>query len=81
MRLLLAEDRAVLSDALLSQLGRARPGRAGPVLWRNTPPGAQRPGICRCAWISTARCWTCLPMVDGLTVPKRVRAAKPALPA
>ena len=74
MRLLLAEDDAMLSDALLTQLG-----QAGFVV-EHAPNGAVAEYLLLRQDFDTAVLDIGLPMVDGLTVLKRVRAAKPALP-
>ncbi len=74
MRLLLAEDDAMLSDALLTQLGQAGFGV------EHAPNGAVAEYLLLRQDFDAAVLDIGLPMVDGLTVLKRVRAAKPALP-
>ena len=74
MRLLLAEDDAMLSDALLTQLGQAGFGVD------HAPNGAVAEYLLLRQDFDAAVLDIGLPMVDGLTVLKRVRAAKPALP-
>ena len=74
LRLLLAEDDAMLSDALLTQLGQAGYGV------EHAPNGAVAEYLLLRQDFDAAVLDIGLPMVDGLTVLRRVRAAKPALP-
>lgn len=74
MRLLLAEDDPILSDALVSQLG-----QAGFVV-EHAPNGAVAEYLLTRQPFDAAVLDIGLPMVDGLTVLKRARAVKPALP-
>jgi two-component system OmpR family response regulator len=74
MRLLLAEDDAMLSDALVTQLGQAGFEVA------HAPNGAVAEYLLLREHFDAAVLDIGLPMVDGLTVLRRVRAAKPALP-
>ena len=74
MRLLLAEDDALLSDALVAQLGQA--GFAV----EHAPNGAVAEYLLARQDFDAAVLDIGLPMVDGLTVLKRARDAKPALP-
>ena len=74
MRLLLAEDDAMLSDALVTQLG-----QAGFVV-EHAPNGAVAEYLLLRHDYDAAVLDIGLPMVDGLSVLKRVRAVKPALP-
>ncbi len=74
MRLLLAEDDPILSDALVSQLGQA--GFAV----EHAPNGAVAEYLLTRQEFDAAVLDIGLPMVDGLTVLKRARAVKPALP-
>ena len=74
LRLLLAEDDAMLSDALLTQLSQAGYGV------EHAPNGAVAEYLLLRQDFDAAVLDIGLPMVDGLTVLRRVRAAKPALP-
>ncbi len=74
MRLLLAEDDAILADALVAQFEHA--GFAV----EHAPNGAVAEYLLAKQDFDAAVLDIGLPMVDGLTVLKRVRAAKPALP-
>jgi two-component system OmpR family response regulator len=74
MRLLLAEDDAILSDALVTQLGQAG------FEVEHAPNGAVAEFLLLRDGFDAAVLDIGLPMVDGLTVLKRVRCAKPALP-
>ena len=74
MRLLLAEDDAILSDALVAQLGQA--GFAV----EHAPNGAVAEYLLTRQEFDAAVLDIGLPMVDGLTVLKRARDARPALP-
>jgi two-component system OmpR family response regulator len=74
MKLLLAEDDAILADALASSLTKA--GFEVEV----APNGAVAEFLLLRQHFDVGVLDLGLPMVDGLTVLKRVRAAKPALP-
>ncbi|HNW63359.1 MAG TPA: response regulator transcription factor [Piscinibacter sp.] len=74
MKLLLAEDDAILADALSSSLAKA--GFEVEV----APNGAVAEFLLLRQNFDVGVLDLGLPMVDGLTVLKRVRAAKPALP-
>jgi len=74
MRLLLAEDDTILSDALIAQLGRAG------FTVEHAPNGAVAEYLLTRHDFDVAVLDIGLPMVDGLTVLKRVRVVKPALP-
>ena len=74
MQLLLAEDDAILADALLAQFE-----RAGYEV-EHAPNGAVAEYLLLKQPFDAALLDLGLPMVDGLTVLKRVRAAKPELP-
>jgi len=74
MRLLLAEDDAILSDALMSQLGQAG------FTVEHAPNGAVAEYLLTRHDFDIAVLDIGLPMVDGLTVLKRVRVVKPGLP-
>jgi len=74
MRLLLAEDDAILSDALVAQLGQAG------FEVEHAPNGAVAEFLLLREGFDAAVLDIGLPMVDGLTVLKRVRISKPALP-
>jgi two-component system OmpR family response regulator len=74
MRLLLAEDDAILSDALVTQLGQAG------FEVEHAPNGAVAEFLLLRERFDAAVLDIGLPMVDGLTVLKRVRCVKPALP-
>lgn len=74
MRLLLAEDDAILTDALVTQLGQV--GFAV----EHAPNGAVAEYLMLRDDFDAAVLDIGLPLVDGLTVLKRVRAVKPALP-
>ncbi|MEK8033291.1 response regulator transcription factor [Ideonella sp. DXS29W] len=74
MNLLLAEDDAILSDALSSQL------REAGFDVEHAPNGAVAEYLLLKQPFDLAILDLGLPLVDGLTVLKRVRAAKPALP-
>jgi len=74
MRLLLAEDDAMLSDALLAQLGHAG------FEVEHAPNGAVAEYLLLRHAFDAAVLDIGLPMVDGLTVLKHVHAAKPMLP-
>lgn len=74
MNLLLAEDDAILSDALSAQL------REAGFEVEHAPNGAVAEYLLLKQPFDLAILDLGLPLVDGLTVLKRVRAAKPALP-
>jgi two-component system OmpR family response regulator len=74
MRLLLAEDDAILSDALVAQLGHAG------FTVEHAPNGAVAEYLLAKQDFDAAVLDIGLPMVDGLTVLKRARATKPGLP-
>jgi two-component system, OmpR family, response regulator len=74
MRLLLAEDDAILADALVAQFG------AAGFTVEHAPNGAVAEYLLARQDFDAAVIDIGLPMVDGLTVLKRARAAKPALP-
>jgi two-component system, OmpR family, response regulator len=74
MRLLLAEDDAILADALVSQFA----GAGFSV--EHAPNGAVAEYLLTKQDFDAAVIDIGLPMVDGLTVLKRVRVVKPALP-
>ena len=74
MNLLLAEDDAILSDALSAQL------REAGFTVEHAPNGAVAEFLLLKQSFDLAVLDLGLPMVDGLTVLKRVRAAKPTLP-
>jgi two-component system OmpR family response regulator len=74
MNLLLAEDDAILSDALSAQL------RQAGFEVEHAPNGAVAEYLLLKQPFDVAILDLGLPLVDGLTVLKRVRAAKPALP-
>ncbi|WP_088279649.1 response regulator transcription factor [Ideonella sp. A 288] len=74
MRLLLAEDDAILADALVAQLGRAG------FQVEHAPNGAVAEYLLQREDFDIAILDIGLPMVDGLTVLKRTRARKPDLP-
>ncbi len=74
MHLLLAEDDAALSDALLTLLGRSG------FTVDHAPNGAVAEYLLLERDYDAAVLDIGLPMVDGLTVLKRVRVAKPGLP-
>jgi two-component system OmpR family response regulator len=74
MNLLLAEDDVILSDALSAQL------REAGFQVEHAPNGAVAEYLLLKHPYDLAVLDLGLPMVDGLTVLKRVRAAKPALP-
>ncbi|MBQ0937702.1 response regulator transcription factor [Ideonella paludis] len=74
MNLLLAEDDAILSDALSAQL------RAVGFAVEHAPNGAVAEFLLLKQAFDVAVLDLGLPMVDGLTVLKRVRLAKPDLP-
>jgi two-component system, OmpR family, response regulator len=74
MKLLLAEDDPILADALVAQLGRA--GFAVD----HAPNGAVAEFLLQREDFDAAILDIGLPMVDGITVLKRVRVNKPALP-
>jgi two-component system OmpR family response regulator len=74
MHLLLAEDDAILSDALIAQLESAG------FSVEHAPNGAVAEYLLTRHDFDVAILDLGLPMVDGLTVLKRVRAVKPALP-
>jgi two-component system, OmpR family, response regulator len=74
MQLLLAEDDALLADALCTQLH-----QAGFVV-EHAPNGAVAEYLLLKQAFDAAILDIGLPMVDGLTVLKRVRAVRPALP-
>lgn len=74
MRLLLAEDDATLADALVTQLGQAG------FEVEHAPNGAVAEYLLLRQDFEAAVLDIGLPMIDGLTVLKRVRAAKPTLP-
>ncbi|MFZ2989590.1 response regulator transcription factor [Ideonella sp.] len=74
MNILLAEDDAILSDALSSQL------REAGFEVEHAPNGAVAEYLLLKQTYDLAVLDLGLPMVDGLTVLKRVRAAKPTLP-
>jgi two-component system OmpR family response regulator len=74
MQLLLAEDDAILADALTAQL------RQAGFAVQHAPNGAVAEFLLLREPFDIAILDLGLPMVDGLTVLKRVRAAKPALP-
>lgn len=74
MNLLLAEDDAILSDALSAQL------REAGFEVEHAPNGAVAEYLLLKQPFDVAILDLGLPLVDGLTVLKRVRAAKPALP-
>lgn len=74
MRLLLAEDDAMLSDALMTQLGQAG------FEVEHAANGAVAEYLLLRQDFDAAVLDIGLPMVDGLTVLKHVRAVKPALP-
>jgi two-component system, OmpR family, response regulator len=74
MRLLLAEDDAILADALTAQLGHAG------FSVEHAPNGAVAEYLLGKQDFDIAIIDIGLPMVDGLTVLKRTRLTKPALP-
>ena len=74
MNLLLAEDDAILADALSAQL------REAGFEVEHAPNGAVAEYLLLKQPFDLAILDLGLPLVDGLTVLKRVRAAKPALP-
>ena len=74
MNLLLAEDDAILSDALTAQL------QAAGFSVEHAPNGAVAEFLLLKQSFDLAVLDLGLPLVDGLTVLKRVRAAKPHLP-
>jgi len=74
MRLLLAEDDAILADALIAQLEHAG------FKVEHAPNGAVAEYLLAKQDFDAAVLDIGLPMVDGLTVLKRARVAKPALP-
>ena len=74
MRLLLAEDDPMLADALAIQLGRAG------FEVEHAPNGAVAEYLLLRQGFDAAVLDIGLPMVDGLTVLRRVRVAKPDLP-
>jgi two-component system OmpR family response regulator len=74
MNLLLAEDDAILSDALSAQL------REAGFEVEHAPNGAVAEYLLLKQPFDLAILDLGLPLVDGLTVLRRVRAAKPALP-
>jgi two-component system, OmpR family, response regulator len=74
MNLLLAEDDAILSDALSAQL------QAAGFHVEHAPNGAVAEFLLLKQTFDLAVLDLGLPLVDGLTVLKRVRAAKPHLP-
>jgi two-component system, OmpR family, response regulator len=74
MRLLLAEDDAILSDALVAQLGQAG------FSVEHAPNGAVAEYLLQRQDFDAAVLDIGLPMVDGLTVLKRARVSRPALP-
>jgi two-component system OmpR family response regulator len=74
MQVLLAEDDPLLSDALVTQLGEAG------FQVEHAPNGPVAEYLLLKQPFDAAIIDIGLPMLDGLTVLKRVRAAKPALP-
>lgn len=74
MQVLLAEDDPMLSDALVTQLGEAG------YQVEHAPNGPVAEYLLMKQPFDAAIIDIGLPMLDGLTVLKRVRAAKPALP-
>jgi two-component system OmpR family response regulator len=74
MQLLLAEDDPILADALIEQLGHVG------FTVEHAPNGAVAEYLLLQRPYAVAVLDLGLPMVDGLTVLRRVRAVKPALP-
>lgn len=74
MQVLLAEDDSILSDALIAQLGQ------GGFTVEHAPNGAVAEYLLTRQDFDLAILDIGLPLVDGLTVLKRVRRVKPALP-